>query len=122
MNRSRVQQKLVQQKLLNRSSKRRTPNPAPRILQIPRGIAMTHRNGWALLVAANALCLGVLSFYQTGNAQQSTGGQPPFANSTEQRMETITELREIKALLKEQNALLSSGNLKVIITLPQKPK
>jgi hypothetical protein len=83
---------------------------------------MTRRTRWALVVAANVLCLGVLSFYQTGNAQQHTGGEPPFANSVELRVEMVNELKEIKALLREQNALLSSGNLKVVITLPEKRK
>jgi len=81
---------------------------------------MTRRTSWALLVAANALCYCVLSFYQTGHAQQRTGGEPPFANSVEQRAEMVNELKEIKNLLKEQNAWLRSGNLKVIITLPEK--
>jgi hypothetical protein len=83
---------------------------------------MLRLNRWMLLVIANVLCWGMLSFYQTGNAQQRTGGDPPFANSIEQRMEMVTELKEIKNLLKEQNALLSSGNLRVVITLPEKRK
>jgi len=81
---------------------------------------MTRRSGWALLVAANVVAYGVLSFYQTSSAQQRTGGEPPFANSIEQRIEMLSELKEIKNLLKEQNALLRSGNLKVIVTLPEK--
>jgi hypothetical protein len=81
---------------------------------------MTRRAGWALLVAANVVCYCVLSFYQTSNAQQRTGGEAPFANSVEQRIEMVNELKEIKNLLKEQNALLRSGNLKVIVTLPEK--
>lgn len=49
--------------------------------------------------------LCVLGFYSSSGAAPQ-GGQPPFANSVEQRSETIRELREIKELLKEQNALL----------------
>ena len=81
---------------------------------------MKRRAGWALLLVANVLCYCVLSFYQTTDAQQRTGGEPPFANSIEQRNEMVAQLREIKELLKEQNALLRSGNLRVVVTLPEK--
>ena len=68
--------------------------------------AYTSRGG--LLLAANVLALGVLGFYSTlGAAPQS--GQPPFANPVDQRSDMVRELREIKDLLKEQNALLRSG-------------
>jgi hypothetical protein len=76
--------------------------------------------GWCLLVAANALFLGVLSFYQTTDAAQRTGGELPFANSVEQRMEMISHLKEIRDLLKEQNELLRSGKLKVVVGEPDK--
>jgi hypothetical protein len=66
------------------------------------------RERWVLLFTGNVVALGVLGLYgTTGAAPQA--GQPPFANSVEQRAETIQELREIKELLKEQNALLRSG-------------
>ena len=81
---------------------------------------MSRKTFCALLLAANVLCYCVLSFYQTSNAQQRTGGEPPFANSVEQRSEMVTQLKEIKDLLQEQNALLRSGNLRVIVTLPEK--
>ena len=35
-------------------------------------------------------------------------------------MEMINELREIKGLLKEQNALLRSGDVKVVVVDPKK--
>jgi hypothetical protein len=35
-------------------------------------------------------------------------------------MEMIKELREIRGLLKEQNALLRSGDVKVVIADPKK--
>ena len=63
---------------------------------------------WMLLVAANAAALGVLGFYSTSGAAPQAG-QPPFANSIEQRAEMVVELREIKELLKEQNTLLRGG-------------
>ena len=63
---------------------------------------------WTWLVIANAVVWGVLGFYgAVGAAPQA--GQPPFANPVEQRADMIRELREIKELLKEQNALLKSG-------------
>ena len=66
---------------------------------------------WTLLLAANAAVLGMLGLYGIcGAAPQS--GQPPFANSIEQRAEMVVELREIKELLKEQNALLRGGAIK----------
>lgn len=63
---------------------------------------------WMLLVAANALVVGVLGFYSTSGAAPQAG-QPPFNNSVEQRESQLRELREIKELLKEQNALLKAG-------------
>jgi len=57
---------------------------------------------FALLVIANVLILCVLCFYGRGNAAPPA----PFANSVSQRNAMISELREIKQLLKEQNVLL----------------
>jgi hypothetical protein len=64
---------------------------------------------WSLLVTANVAVLCMLGFYSTGGAAPQAG-QPPFANSVEQRSEMIQELREIKELLKEQNSLLRGGD------------
>lgn len=60
---------------------------------------------WAGGIAVAACVLG---FYSTTGAAP-TGAQQPFANSVEQRLEIVTELREIKELLKEQNALLRAA-------------
>jgi hypothetical protein len=79
---------------------------------------MICRAGWVLLLVAIVVCFGVLSLCPS-HAAPAAGGQSA-ANPAEQRMEMIAELREIKALLKEQNALLQSGNLKVVVTEPQK--
>lgn len=77
-----------------------------------------------LLVGAIALGCGVLSLYRDTNAAPR---EPPFANSVEQRFETITELREIRTLMKEHNellkeqiALLRSGEVKVVVVAPEK--
>ena len=63
---------------------------------------------WLLVIAVNVLALCVLGFWSTSGAAPQAG-QPPFANAVEQRDATIRELREIKDLLKEQNALLRAG-------------
>lgn len=79
-------------------------------------MTQTNRQGWTILLAINAVVLSVLGFYSTSGAAPQSG-QPPFANSVEQRSEMVRELREIKELLKEQNALLrdsaAKGNEKV---------
>ncbi len=87
---------------------------------------MQRRTGWALLVAANVLCYCVLSFYQTTDAAprppSRSPSRPPFANSVEQRMEMINLLKEIRDQLKQQNALLRSGKLQVVVSPPGKQK
>jgi len=66
---------------------------------------------WTWLLIANVVVASVLGFYSTSGAAPQSG-QPPFANQVEQRDEQIRELREIKELLKEQNALLRGGTTK----------
>jgi len=68
---------------------------------------------WPVLFSTGVLFAGVLGFYGTSDAAPRSGGQPPFANAVEQRMEMISLLREIRDLLKEQNALLRNGEAKV---------
>lgn len=67
---------------------------------------------WTFLLIANVLAWSVLGFYQL-SAAQSRVPQLPFANSNEQRSEIVQELREIKTLLKETNALLREHVLHV---------
>lgn len=76
------------------------------------------RSAWSLILAASALSLGVLSFYQTTSAQTPAPAQQPFANSIQQRLDTIELLKETNRLLKEQNDLLRSGQLRVIVGQP----
>lgn len=72
--------------------------------------AMYHSR-WTWLILGNAAALCMLGFYgNLGAAPQA--GQPPFANPVEQRSDMVRELREIKELLREQNALLKSGATK----------
>jgi hypothetical protein len=63
---------------------------------------------------AVAATWGVLSFYQPTNAQQR-GPTQPFANSVEQRSEMNQHLKAIVDLLTEQNDLLRSGKLRVVV-------
>jgi hypothetical protein len=80
---------------------------------------MSRSTRWMLLAIAGVLCYCVLSFYQAGLAQSGT--RPTLANAPEDRKAMIANLEEIKNLLKEQNALLRSGQVKVIVTeLPTK--
>ena len=57
---------------------------------------------WATLLLLNAFAFGMLGLYQTGRA-----GSPPFANTTESRLEMVEQLKDIRDLLKEQNAAVA---------------
>ncbi len=80
-----------------------------------RNVAVNRRTGFTLLVLFNVAAFGVLGLYRTTIAG-SPIGSPPFANTSESRLEMVQELKEIRDLLKEQNALLRSGEVKVIVT------
>jgi hypothetical protein len=73
-----------------------------------------------VLAIVNVLFLCVLGLYQTTSAQQPRSSNQPFPNPEEQRGEMINLLTEIKALVKEQNALLRSGDLRVVVTTTKK--
>ena len=51
---------------------------------------------WTALLVANGLAIAMLGLYSTSGAAPQAG-QPPFANSIEQRAEMVQELRETKA-------------------------
>ena len=76
---------------------------------------------WTWLVVANVAVVGMLGFYSTLGAAPQLG-QPPFANQVEQLDDMTRELREIKELLKEQNALLRSGKAKQTNAAPSATK
>ncbi len=78
---------------------------------------MRCRTRWIVLLAASVISSCVLGFYQTTNAAPK-GNPPPFANSVEQRLEMVEVLKEIRDLLKEQNALLRAGSPKGIVGQP----
>ncbi|MCE9605271.1 MAG: hypothetical protein K8U03_10260 [Planctomycetia bacterium] len=73
----------------------------------------------AIPSTAIAVVCCVLGFQQTGSAQPKPPHEP-FANSVAQQAEMIQELREINQQLKEQNALLKSGTLHVVIDIAKK--
>ena len=76
---------------------------------------VVRRYRWATLVAANVLGWCVLSLYQAATAQTGKPSALPFANSVQQRFELIDEIRRTNEVLSEQNALLRSGKLRVIV-------
>lgn len=78
---------------------------------------MHKRNVWSTLVMTAVLSVGVLSFYRTSPA--APGQQMPFANPTGQRQEMVEQLKELNRLIKQQNALLSSGKLRVVAIEPR---
>jgi hypothetical protein len=83
-------------------------------------VVRTTSQRWMILVVANVAGWCMLCLHQsTGAAPAKETG--PFANAVEQRFEMINQLREINAQLKEQNALLRSGNLKVVVQAPARP-
>ncbi len=74
---------------------------------------MNRRKHWWLAILAVVVCYCVLSFYRIGAAQ--SGSVPTLANAPKDRQAMIANLEEIKNLLKEQNDLLRSGKVKVVI-------
>ncbi len=56
-----------------------------------------------------------LFFRLPGPAATADEAQQPFASSTEQRQQTVEELRKLNALMQKQIDLLASGKVKVIL-------
>jgi hypothetical protein len=79
---------------------------------------MSRYTRWWMSVFAAVVIGCVLGFYQASSAQ--TGTRPTLANAPEDRKAMIDNLEEIKNLLKEQNALLRSGQVKVtVVEMPR---
>lgn len=74
---------------------------------------------WAVFAAGNALALCMLGLYGTLQAEPREGNLP-FPIQEDQRHDMITLLTDIRDLLKEQNALLRSGKLRVVASQPKK--
>lgn len=77
-------------------------------------MAASPRQRWLALIISNVVILCVLGFYGTSQAQPNEPNLP-FANAVEQRVEIINQLKQLNEQLKEQNALLRSGKLKVVV-------
>lgn len=75
---------------------------------------MNRKTTLMLLVVAGVLSCCALSFHQIGAAQNAA--PPAMDNGAQEPQKMISNLEEIKNLLKEQNALLRSGQVKVIVT------
>ncbi len=84
-------------------------------MENPRNTAWASRA--MLLLVILVLLWGVLSLYRSSDAGAQAPGEP-FANATAQRSEMIACLKEIRDLLKEQNALLRSGSVRVVLAEP----
>ncbi|MBC7351624.1 MAG: hypothetical protein H5U08_04625 [Thermogutta sp.] len=64
----------------------------------------------AMIILVSAAVGFMLGFVQITSVADPTRAQPPFANSVEQRIEMIAELRRIRELLTRQNELMSQQN------------
>ena len=82
----------------------------------------TPRYRWAALLGANAVALCMLGFYGSSSAQQAQQAPNlPFANSVEQTDEIIQQLKQLNGLMREQNNLLRSGQLQVVVSDRKRP-
>jgi hypothetical protein len=68
--------------------------------------SILRRSYWIAAIGAVACVLGLLGTVVAQNEGTPGAGKPPFASAIDQREEMIRELRDIRALMKEQNALL----------------
>ena len=69
---------------------------------------------WAMALGW-MLTLVVLLGQNSPVEAQRQGPRPPFANAVQQRAEMLTLLKQIRDLLQEQNALLKSGKVRVVV-------
>jgi hypothetical protein len=88
---------------------------------IQRRIAMLRKvvSPWGMLLCLNVVAFCMLGFYGALSAQVP-GVNPPFANALDQQNEIIAQLKEVNRQLREQNALLRSGGLQVVISETKK--
>ena len=75
------------------------------------------RSGKTLWLAAGVLAGVVLSEWGRSPAIEATAqdAKQPFANSVEQRQQTVEELHKLNALMQKQIDLLTSGKVRVTI-------
>jgi len=79
------------------------------------------QRAWLALIVLNVVSLCVLGFYKTTDAAPRQAPKQ-FANPVEQTFEVINQLKQLNALMKEQNKLLRSGTLRVVISNAQKSR
>ena len=79
------------------------------------------------LLTVGMLVGGMLGLHGPSIAEAQKQNVPPFANSAGRTLDMISELRELVALtktqndlLREQNQLLKSGKLQVVVTVDEK--
>ncbi|MBN1591348.1 MAG: hypothetical protein JW888_17680 [Pirellulales bacterium] len=87
---------------------------------------MKHHMIGVVLIVATVMVASVLSFYGTTDAASPKQNVPAFANPAGNRLEMIQELKQIVSemkkqneLLTEQNDLLKSGKLQVVVTIDE---
>ena len=75
------------------------------------------RLGWTLLVLLNLTLVSMLGFFDRAALPRAEGQIPsaPFVNAAEVQLEVVQQLKTLNALVKEQNALLRSGQLRVVV-------
>jgi hypothetical protein len=83
---------------------------------------MIRRFGWVLLVGAGVLLGGTLNPYQNTDAAPPPPAGASSEEETKGRAESVHQLKEINAQLKEINVLLRTGTVKVIVVLNPDPK
>lgn len=69
---------------------------------------------WLGLLFGGALLFCVLGLYERTTAQ-TRETKPPFANAVDLQVQILEQLKELNSLMKEQNGLLKSGQLQVIV-------
>ncbi len=73
-----------------------------------------HSLRWTVLIVANVAVVCVLGLMGSTSAQ-NVPPQGPFINAVEQQLEIVNQLKALNAQIKEQNTLLRSGALQVIV-------
>jgi hypothetical protein len=79
---------------------------------------MNRHFGWAMLVAAGVVLGAALGSYERTPA----AAQAQDAEVVDRRADVVEQLKDIKTQVKEINAVLHSGNLRVVVVInPAKP-
>ncbi|HEX4131335.1 MAG TPA: hypothetical protein VHZ24_14945 [Pirellulales bacterium] len=71
-------------------------------------------NRWTVLVTLNIAAICVLGLFQATLAQNPPV-YPPFNNAVDMQLEIVTQLKELNRQVREQNNLLRSGQMQVVV-------